>query len=137
MLFMDTLTKEQRSSLMSRVRSKNTMPEITLKKAIRGLGFSYQPKIIGGPDFLHRKGKVAIFVHGCFWHKCPKHYSEPKSRKKYWIPKVEDNVKRDKRNVRLLRKNGYSVLTIWEHDIKKDVEKCSRRIKAKLTQKGV
>lgn len=75
------------------------------------------PKIEGNPDILIYP-KTVVFINGCFWHKCPKCYKEPKSNKKYWLPKIEANVKRDRKNQRLLRKKGYEVIVIWEHEIK-------------------
>lgn len=114
----DRISKETRSRIMSRIRYRDTKPELILKKALRGFGFSHHPKIKGSPDFIHRKRKIAVFVHGCFWHKCSKHYIEPTSNKGYWLPKIERNVERDKENKRTLRKEGYKVITIWEHEIK-------------------
>ena len=114
----DVFDKETRSRIMSQIRSNNTKPEILLRKTLRGKGFAYQPRIKGSPDFINRKKKIAIFIHGCFWHKCPKHYVEPASNKEYWLPKIERNVIRDKENEKILRRKGYKVITIWEHEIK-------------------
>ena len=77
----DNLTKEQRSFCMSRIRSKNTKPE--LKHKAMNLHLEYQPKIYGNPDFIDWKKKIVIFIDGCFWHKCPLHYKSPKTNKKY------------------------------------------------------
>jgi len=125
----DWLPKKTRSRIMANIRSKKTKPEIALKKALQGFGFSYQPKMIGSPDFANKKKKIAIFVHGCFWHKCPKHYKQPESNKKYWLPKLQKNVERDKRNEKMLKSKGYKVIKIWEHDIPKNMNKIIRRIK--------
>lgn len=114
----DRISKETRSRIMSRIRYRDTKPELILRKALWGKGFSYHPKMKGNPDFIHRKRKIAIFVHGCFWHKCPRHYVEPASNKEYWLPKIERNVLRDKENKKILRKKGYNVITLWEHEIK-------------------
>lgn len=75
------------------------------------------PKIPGSPDIILRDKKVAIFVHGCFWHKCPKCYREPKSNKEYWLPKIKRNVRRDERNAAMLRRGGWKVVKLWEHEI--------------------
>jgi len=80
----DTLTKKQRSFCMSKIRSRNTKPE--LKHKAKNKGLEYQPKAFGKPDFIDWKKKTAIFIDGCFWHKCPIHYKQPKSNKKYWMP---------------------------------------------------
>ena len=102
---------------MASIKSSKTKPELALKKALRGLGYSYQPKLQGHPDFANKKERKAIFVHGCFWHKCPKHYLAPKSNKEYWIPKLKRNVERDKENRKTLESKGYKVIIIWEHEI--------------------
>lgn len=116
----DVHTKAQRSYNMSKIKSSQTKAETGLKKFFRTLGFVYQPKkIYGNPDFAHRKEKIAIFIDGCFWHKCPKHYKEPKSNKKFWLEKINKNVKRDKEVNKKLRKDGWRVIRVWEHDVKK------------------
>lgn len=125
----DWLTKKTRSKIMSSIRSSKTKPELALKKALRGLGFSYQPKMNGSPDFANKKKKIAIFVHGCFWHKCSRHFRQPESSKKYWLPKLQKNVERDKRNEKMLKSKGYKVIRIWEHDIPKNMNKIIKRIK--------
>lgn len=104
---------------MSRIKSKQTKPEKTLKKILEKIGFEYQPKIKGRPDFADRKKRIAIFIDGCFWHKCPKHYKEPKSNKKYWLPKIAKNVERDKKINKEYKKKGWKVVRIWEHEFKK------------------
>ncbi len=113
----DIFDKEKRSKIMSSVRSRNTKPEILVKKSLRGLGFLYQPKIKGNPDFINKKMKIAIFVNGCFWHKCKLCYRPPKTNKAYWSLKISKTVKRDRINTQKLRKVGYKVIVIWEHQI--------------------
>ena len=79
---------------MSRIRSRYTKPE--LKHKSENLHLEYQPKgLLGKPDFVYWKKKILVFIDGCFWHKCPKHFIAPKSNKKYWLPKLERNVIRD------------------------------------------
>ena len=104
---------------MSRIRSARTKPELALKKGLGKIGFAYQPKITGSPDFANKKTKTAIFVDGCFWHKCPKCFREPETRKDFWLFKIERNVQRDKEVNRELRRDVWKVIRIWEHDIKK------------------
>jgi DNA mismatch endonuclease, patch repair protein len=117
---MDVFDKETRSRIMSRIRGSKTKPELKIKRLMNLLEFSYQPKgIYGKPDFANKKLKIAVFVDGCFWHKCPKHYKEPKSNKKYWIPKIKRNVARAKEVEKILRCAGWKVIRIWEHDIRK------------------
>src|SRR3989344_3252798 len=90
----DNLAKEQRSYCMSRIRSKDTLPELLHKKRLNG--FHYQSKGFGKPDFISYKKRIVVFVDGCFWHKCPLHWVGPKTNKKYWLPKLERNSARDK-----------------------------------------
>ena len=112
----DNLTKEQRSLCMSKIRSKNTKPE--LRHKAKNLHLEYQPKIFGNPDFIDWKKKVTIFIDGCFWHKCPKHFIAPKSNKEYWLPKLKKNVLRDKEITLAYKNSGWRVVRIWEHDLK-------------------
>lgn len=126
----DVLTKKQRSFCMSRIRSKNTKPEIILRKAlceagIRGYRLSYA--LLGKPDMVFPVRKVAIFLDGCFWHKCPKCYRPPKSRKSFWIKKIAANVVRDKKVTRQLKKEGWTVLRFWTHELKK-IDLITRKI---------
>ncbi|MBI4448138.1 very short patch repair endonuclease [Candidatus Woesearchaeota archaeon] len=126
----DKFSKETRSKIMSSIRSKNTKPELMLKPILRKLGFSYQPKIYGSPDFANKKLKIAIFIDGCFWHSCPLHGHKPKSNKKYWAPKLEKTAERDKKNKAALKSVGYKVVSFWEHDINKKLTICIKKIKA-------
>ena len=124
----DKFSREVRSRIMSRIKSKNTKPELMLKKALKGSYLRYQPKVCGKPDFASKKRKVAIFIDGCFWHKCPKCYRAPKSNKKYWLPKIEGNVQRAREVTKQLRNDGWKVLRFWEHEIKSKPKKCSKKI---------
>lgn len=124
----DTVDKITRSKIMSRIRNKETKLELSFKKLLKGHRFSYQPKIQGNPDFGIKKLKIAIFTDSCFWHKCPKHYRQPNSNKKYWIPKINRNVERAKEINRQLKKEGWKVIRLWEHDIKKNPKRCINKI---------
>mgnify|MGYP001560839621 CR=1 FL=1 len=116
----DNISKEERGRVMSLIRSKGTKPELLLKKGIRGLGFSYHPKIKGSPDFANRRKMIAIFLHGCFWHGCSKHCRVPATNVKYWKSKIKRNKERDQENEKKLRTQGYKIITVWEHDLKED-----------------
>jgi DNA mismatch endonuclease (patch repair protein) len=84
----DNLTKKQRSYTMSRIKNKNTAPEQHLKHILKRLGFVFHPEgIYGHPDFADKKHKIAVFIDGCFWHACPRHFKRPKSNAIYWIIK--------------------------------------------------
>lgn len=110
---------------MSRIKSANTIPEVLVRRFLFKEGFRYKlhdKKLPGKPDIILPKYKTVIFVHGCFWH-CHKNCSYfiiPKSRKDYWIPKLEGNVKRDKKSLLELKKMGWKSIIVWECKLKKD-----------------
>lgn len=106
------------------IRSKNTKPEELVRKYLFSQGFRYRKnvrKLPGCPDIVLPKYKTVIFVNGCFWHghKDCKYFVWPKSNTEYWYQKIESNVKRDKKNRELLKKQGWQVLTVWECELKK------------------
>ncbi len=116
----DVLTKKQRSYCMSRIPGKNTQPELLLRKTLSGAGirgYRLQYKIIGKPDIVFPKKKIAIFIDGCFWHKCPKCFISPGTNKGFWKKKVDSNIQRDKTVNLKLKEMRWAVLRIWEHDI--------------------
>ena len=113
---MDNLTKEQRSFCMSRIRSRNTKPELNHKS--KNFNLEYQPNVFGKPDFIDWKSKKVVFIDGCFWHKCPIHFIAPKSNKRYWLPKLERNVLRDKEITLAYKNSFWKVVRIWEHGLK-------------------
>lgn len=127
----DPLTAEQRSALMAQIRSKNTKPEMLVRRLTHGLGYRYRlhaQNLPGKPDLVFRSRKKAIFVHGCFWHLhgCER-YSLPKTRTHFWLDKLETNRQRDRRNIRKLRAMGWSVMIIWECQTK-DISRLTKRI---------
>lgn len=113
-----------RSENMRRIRSKNTAPELAVRRLIWGLGFRgyriHRKDIPGRPDLAWIGRKTAIFVHGCFWHghNCAEGTRKPKSNQNYWIPKIEQNRTRDAKNIKALQAKGWRILVIWECDIK-------------------
>jgi len=126
----DNLTSEQRSKTMSRIRSKWTTQEKKIHNYLKGNKIKHKmhPKISGSPDLIFENSKTAVFLHGCFWHKCPKCYKKPKTNKKYWVAKIENNVKRDQKNSKSLKKLGFNVIHIWEHSVKDKFESVLKRI---------
>jgi DNA mismatch endonuclease (patch repair protein) len=131
----DVLTPEQRSYNMSQIRGKDTGPEVTLRKllwseGIRGYRIHY--RLHGKPDIVFTRKKIAIFIDGCFWHKCPVCYQEPETRKDFWIKKIQSNIDRDKNVDETLKNDGWTVIRIWEHEIRKDPENAVRKIIALL-----
>jgi DNA mismatch endonuclease (patch repair protein) len=136
---MDTVDKETRSRVMSTVRSKNTRLEqalVTLLEQASMTGFArYAQDLPGTPDIAFLEAKVAVFLDSCFWHGCPKHLRKPRSNEAYWQPKIENNIKRDNRRRAALRRRGWSVLRIWEHDLKNPAN-VVKKISRALEQRG-
>lgn len=129
---MDTLTPEQRSERMSRVRSKDSKPELAVRRLIHGLGYRYRlhrRDLPGTPDLVFAGLKRVIFVHGCFWHQHPgcKNARMPKSRQEFWGTKLGANVTRDERDLRALRKLGWQTMVVWECEVS-DIARLTRRI---------
>lgn len=120
---MDVFTKEKRSEIMSKVRSEWTSCEVKLHNELKGMKIKHKmhPNIPGKPDILISKNNTLVFVDGCFWHGCSKHCRMPATNKRYWAIKIKKNIKRDKKNRAALRKEGYKVVRLWEHDLKSDV----------------
>lgn len=120
---MDRISVERRSWNMSRIKAKNTKPEITVRSLLHRMGFRFRlhvRRLPGCPDIVLPRLKSVVFVHGCFWHrhrKCSFAYS-PKTRKAFWKSKFEDNVRRDRRHLHDLAELGWRVLVIWECQIR-------------------
>lgn len=117
----DIFTKEKRSQVMSRIRSRgNKETELRLASILRthGItGWRRHQSLLGRPDFTFRRKRVVIFVDGCFWHGCPKHGRKPSSNQKYWLSKLQRNIARDRLQTKALRKSGWRVIRIWSHDL--------------------
>ena len=122
------------SQVMSSIRAKNTKPEITLRKALWKNGLSgyrlHWKKVAGKPDIAYPKRKIAIFVNGCFWHRCPYcNPSFPKTHIRFWKQKFKKNAERDLRKTQELQSLGWKVLIIWECQINESLQDCINRIK--------
>ncbi|MDB6124674.1 MAG: mismatch repair protein Vsr [Pedosphaera sp.] len=134
----DVFTEAKRSEVMSRIRGRgNKETEVALKKLFRRhhiTGWRRHQPIFGKPDFVFRKPRVAVFVDGCFWHCCPRHYNAPASNFTFWKKKLAANKARDRLVNQTLRKQGWCVLRIWEHDLAKRGEKCVQRIKSRISE---
>lgn len=119
---MDIVGPEKRSEMMSGIRSKDTKPEIIIRKALYALGFRYRlhnKNIIGKPDLVLKKHNVLIFINGCFWHGHNCHlFKLPKTRTDFWENKIKTNQKRDKKVLTELGKSGWRIAIIWECAIK-------------------
>lgn len=119
----DVLTKKQRSYCMSQIKGKDTQPEIILRKALSSAGlkgYRLHYKLIGKPDIVFPKKKIAIFIDGCFWHKCPKCFISPETNKSFWRKKIDSNVRRDGIVNSELKSKGWKVIRIWEHELRKE-----------------
>jgi DNA mismatch endonuclease (patch repair protein) len=124
---------------MSRVRSRNSRPEMLVRKLVFALGYRYrlhQKNLPGCPDLVFRPRRKVIFVHGCFWHRHARCALArmPKSRLSFWKPKLEGNKQRDKRNNRTLARQGWKALTIWECQLS-DMARIGLRIRRFLDAK--
>ncbi|WP_341582784.1 very short patch repair endonuclease [Marinobacter metalliresistant] len=115
---------------MSQIKGRNTKPEIILRRALWHCGYRYRlkSKLPGNPDLLFTTYKVVVFVDGCFWHKCPDHFTAPKTRARFWQNKIDANVKRDQKNNQILRSQGWRVIRIWEHELKSSLEESVGRV---------
>lgn len=119
---MDTRSPEQRRRIMQAVRSKNTGPEMRVRRLLHSMGYRFRlhrKDLPGKPDIILPRYKKVIFVHGCFWHAhgCPKG-QPPKSRSEYWLPKLAKNVERDRTKIEQLEKAGWKVLVVWQCETK-------------------
>lgn len=128
---MDRVTRETRSRIMAAVGTKDTGAEKAIRSVVHRLGFRFSLRrtdLPGKPDLVFVSRRKVIFVHGCFWHGHTCRYGRlPKSRPEYWKPKIEANRSRDRLQVRQLRGSGWSVLTVWQCELKNE-----RRLKARI-----
>jgi DNA mismatch endonuclease (patch repair protein) len=115
----DVLTPQQRSYCMSRIKGRDTGPEVRLRKELwrRGLRYRLKSRLLGRPDIVVPRAKVAVFVDGCFWHGCPVHGVAPKNNAAFWAAKIGRNKARDESVSRKLAAAGWMVLRFWEHEI--------------------
>ena len=124
---MDTVTKSQRSDNMSRIRSKNTKPEMLIRKKLFQAGIRYRTHVkdlAGKPDIAIKKYKLIVDVKGCFWHghEGCKYSNTPKSNQSYWVPKIQKNKQRDFDNYNILKEMGYTIFVIWECETKDKIQ---------------
>lgn len=136
LLMTDVFKPQKRSAIMSHIRSKDTSPELAVRKTLNNLEFKFRLHVFdlpGKPDFANKKEKTAIFVNGCFWHqhKNCKRNSTPKTNIEYWLPKLAKNVAKQKSDFRILRRNEWKVIVIWECETK-DLESLEKKVKKEL-----
>jgi len=125
---MDIWSKQKRSEVMSRIRGKNTKPELILRSLLFKQGYRFkvhQKDLPGKPDIVLPKFKTTIFVHGCFWH----HHKDcrdgriPSTNKEFWDKKIRRNIIKDRENMKELKKDNWKVIVIWECNIEKHPDK--------------
>lgn len=120
---------------MSRIRSRDTDPELLLRRAMWGQGLRYRVHLtVDGVrcDIAFPRSQLAVFVDGCFWHGCPLHYVRPRTRTCFWSQKLRDNVARDRRQTSALESAGWRVERVWEHELALDPSRVATRISAIL-----
>ncbi len=120
MTMTDIFTKRKRSEIMSKIKSKNTGLEKKFMTELRREGFRFKThyRVAGKPDFAFPSKRTAVFLDSCFWHGCQRHVSKPSSNRKFWDEKISRNRKRDAQVNRLLKKEGWKVVRVWEHELK-------------------
>lgn len=122
----DVFGKAKRSAVMARIRGRgNKDTELRLIAVFRAhaiAGWRRGRPVVGKPDFVFPRQRVAVFVDGCFWHGCPRHATWPKNNAEFWRTKILGNQKRDRAVNRLLKKTGWRVLRIWEHELTRKSE---------------
>lgn len=127
-----TTSNIQRSAIMRAVKSKDTKPEMIVRRLVHGMGYRYRlhgPELSGKPDLVFAGRRKVIFVHGCFWHghDCPRGARTPKANREYWEAKIARNVQRDAADVTALLKEGWQVMPIWECETKASVRSALER----------
>lgn len=116
---------------MSAIRSKNTQPEIIIRKILWSMGKRYRihdRSILGTPDISHKGKKLAVFIDGCFWHGCRKCCDVPRTNTKFWRKKISDNKNRRRKVVVNLKHDGWNLLVFWEHEVKTNPNEVASKI---------
>lgn len=125
---MDIWDKKKRSAVMAKIRSRDTKPELIVRRYLFSRGYRYRKNVKelpGTPDIVLRKYGIVIFIHGCFWHGHEVDGTLPKTNREFWKKKIEGNKQRDSKNKEVLRQMGWSVMTIWECQLKPAVRQHS------------
>lgn len=123
---MDSVSKQKRSEIMSRVKSRDSKIESLFRRELWKRGFRYRKsysRYFGKPDVVLKRHKAVIFVDSCFWHGCSKHCRIPATQKNYWLGKIAGNKKRDKEVTKHYKTEGWKVFRIWEHELRNSKQK--------------
>jgi DNA mismatch endonuclease (patch repair protein) len=133
----DNMTPAQRSRTMSLIRSKNTQPELTVRRLLHGRGLHYRlhvSRLLGKPDIVFSQQKIAVFIDGDYWHGW-RFANWADTLSPYWRQKIARNRKRDRANHRRLRRTGWTVIRVWEHEVKSDPKTCVDFIEAAVRER--
>jgi DNA mismatch endonuclease, patch repair protein len=129
----DWLTPEQRRRNMAAIHSRGTNPEARLLSALRGVfpgrRIRLHAPLPGRPDCYLPALRLAVFADGCYWHGCPEHHRMPEDNRDYWTQKLKRNRRRDREVVAALRAEGYTVIRVWEHDLKTPASRLGARLR--------
>ena len=137
----DVFSKRKRSQIMRAVRGRgNRSTEERLRYRLVSAGFSgwclHDEKIVGKPDFAFPGAKLAVFVDGCFWHGCRTCRTIPTTNREFWNRKIRDNKKRDRKVATVLKRKGWRFLRFWEHDVRRDPDRCLKEIGFAVQKRG-
>lgn len=115
---------------MSRIRGRDTKPEVALRSALwrRGLRFRKKTRLRGKPDIVFPTERLIVFVDGCFWHRCPEHQTRPAANAEFWDNKLSGNVVRDRQVDAVLAAEAWTVVRVWEHEVERELEAVTLRV---------
>lgn len=130
----DVMTKAQRSRCMSRIKGSDTGPELLVRNQLwhRGLRYRLHYALPGRPDIVFPRERIAVFIDGCFWHRCPIHFTKPATNASTWEAKIAGNVERDRTIDACLKSEGWEVLRYWEHQVNENVTSVVAQIAKKV-----
>lgn len=133
----DHVSQDKRSEIMRKVQSADTSCELLFRKALRhqglwGYRINYR-SLVGRPDVVFTKHKIAIFIDGCFWHGCPTCCRVPQANREYWMGKIKRNIERDSKVTATLQEQGWRVLRFWEHEVRQSPEACARTVQKAIS----
>lgn len=137
----DTIPPKRRHEIMSHIKSENTSIELMVRRRLFAMGYRYRvnyKKLPGKPDIVFTKKKIAIFIHGCYWHghDCGSRYAhKSQSNKAYWGPKIERTKQRDQEHIKELETRGWKVVVLWECQIKNDLKEVVKDLNGYLSSR--